>query len=122
MHVDSTAVRLCRSAGTATPNMSKKNGFKDYESRYGTGQLTRRLTEVAHCMLRGETSDKGIAAELGISDSTVATLKKHLFAIMGVHTAVELIVKERDGLLSIPAGWRKQESESVPVAGFEAAA
>lgn len=77
----------------------------NYAARYGTGKLTPRLEAVAHCILRGHCA-KEIMTALRISADTVKMFKYHLFRILGVQSAMELIVKERDGLVVV-SGWRK---------------
>ena len=63
-------------------------------------ELSPRMTDIAREILRGNTSAKGIAFELGISQSTVKNISTILYARLGVQGAVELIVKHRDGVIS----------------------
>jgi DNA-binding CsgD family transcriptional regulator len=67
--------------------------------------LTPRQLEIACLILKGQTSDKEISVALGVALQTAKNLKLGLFRRLGIHSAVELILKERDGILRIP-NWR----------------
>jgi DNA-binding NarL/FixJ family response regulator len=56
------------------------------------GSLSRREQEIAQLLLSGETN-RGIAAELGVSEHTVKVQLGRLYAKVGVTSRLELALK-----------------------------
>lgn len=64
-------------------------------SRANQANLSSREREVALALVRGLTRPE-VAAELGISAATVATLTKRIHAKLGVHRRAELVTRVRE--------------------------
>jgi len=69
--------------------------------------LSKRILETAYLLLDG-LHEKEIAVKLGIAVSTVKRHKQCVFLAFRVRSHVELITKQRDGLITVP-GWRTGE-------------
>jgi DNA-binding NarL/FixJ family response regulator len=64
-------------------------------------ELTPRMIEIAEQILSGNATTKGIAEALSIRPKTVKNFLNVMYTRLGVESRIDLVIKHRDGLITI---------------------